>query len=632
MGTSLQKLFTQGGPGSGFKGHKGRKGEVGGSLPGTHQGDYSTYQSVKENPSALSDPNVADRHIGRIIGEWVATDGRSPEAAKMLEYILPHTIPGGYFDLFHPGDVTLYRGGKGKGTRSWSTDRKVAEGYGEISEVKITKSTPAFSIDKFLGGSGKSEYEVIFKNSRLFHHGGPGSGFRGHRGRPGQVGGSSKEEFAVRDLTPEQREHRKKMRRERRQRRKEQGKGQQPLQPQQPVQKPPHQLRTERIVSQLGYPTERVTSELGRGPAFEVDGKTYYTGASFSPSTGEIRIYNAGKISDESMTGMLAHEIQHSRWNEYRKAYQQQYIEVGRSLNTSDNPEDWIITGGGYLKNKTDKERLWAYDINQEFIKDANRWERLKKSDGISEYSRSYWKQANKSGSDWDYDRAIDETLAEIARIQTGNARTGDKKAIRPIWQSLYSKIRFRTGVKKNRLLFIFGGPGSGHHRHKGRPGEVGGSSKDGEGGSSMDKVVLKDLSGATARAEHDGSIAIDPNRWKDVSEASRRGILAHELAHQTVEDYVLNNNEEWDRAVEFLQLEKNDRSPSGYLFIGGNTRIGEAITDAVSVYITDGTFGREPSTDWRGWAADVVKKSGHSKKALANRVDDIVRQANGLL
>ena len=58
---------------------------------------------------------------------------------------------------------------------------------------------------------------------------------------------------------------------------------------------------------------------------------------------------------------------------------------------------------------------------------------------------------------------------------------------------------------------------------------------------------------------------------------------------------------------------------------------IGEAIADAVSVYLTDGTFGREPSTDWRAWAADVVKKSGHSKEELSARIDDIVRQAEGL-
>jgi hypothetical protein len=665
MTISLRKLFVQGGEGSGHHEHAGRKGEVGGSLP---RGGSSPIAEEEEYTLSRKDSTESVRTVNKAApdrkgygsflidkkGNVTQTDGSHDEAAEVLGYedsddfierasgiriAYSRSASGQQETNFQTKDIdtkTLL-----KLQALWAEDKLsiikggVVWGSGPSSDVhSIFIPTGDFlSASKVSIRDRRPVLNLRNPNKQLFLHGGPGSGFRGHRGRPGEVGGSSREEFAVRDLTPEQRERRKQMRKERRQRKKEQGKGTQPQQPQTPAHKPNLHPRVEAVVERLGYPADKVTAHGERGPAFQVNGKTFYTGASFSPSTGEIKIYNVDNITDESMAGMLAHEVQHSRWNDYRIEYQRQAVEVSRSVTSNPlDPSKWLITDQDTrnLVSSADKEKFWAYSIHNEFMEDQGRWARLQVSDGISAYSREYWAKARASNSTWDYDRAVDETLAEIARIQTGNTRAGDKKAIRPIWQSLYNRVRKHTVKKNMRILFLFGGEGSGFHGHKGRIGEVGGSSKD--GGSVKNKVIVKDLGGATARAEHDGSIAIDPDKWKGLSDQSKKGILAHELLHQTVEDYVLNDNNEWDRAVEVLQLEVNPRSPSGYLFIGGNTRIGEAIVDATSVYVVDGTFGREPPTDWRGWAADVVKKSGHSKKELSGRVDDIIRQANRLL
>ena len=261
---------------------------------------------------------------------------------------------------------------------------------------------------------------------KLFRSGGPGSGFKGHRGRPGEVGGSSRSGIYDTELSYEQ---------------------------VMSIRRPKN--RVENIVRKIGFPVEKVHAIDEQGFAFEVNGEMYRAGAQYDPRTGEITIWDTDSKSDQQLEGILAHEIQHSRWDTYKNEYQRQFIEVQKSVRDSDNKEDWLIRGDGSLRNPKDNKKYWAYDIHESFLTQRQRWERLRKTDGISAYSKSYWKQAEKSGSAWDYDRAIDETLAEIARIKTGHARPGDKKAIRPIWASLYNRVQTGTGMKKN-SLFLF--------------------------------------------------------------------------------------------------------------------------------------------------------------------------------
>jgi hypothetical protein len=62
MGISLRKLFRQGGPGSGFEGHEGRPGEVGGSVPESGSTPGSSKKVRKPNHLGWSPPAKFEKY------------------------------------------------------------------------------------------------------------------------------------------------------------------------------------------------------------------------------------------------------------------------------------------------------------------------------------------------------------------------------------------------------------------------------------------------------------------------------------------------------------------------------------------------------------------------------------------
>lgn len=311
------------------------------------------------------------------------------------------------------------------------------------------------------------ERKQVIRN-KLFHLGGPGSGFHGHRGRPGKVGGSSKGDRTLEDVL---RDHDKGY--------EEMEVDMENLPPAPQYQKPDHRKRVEDAVNRLGYPIDQVESTEDQGYIFNVGDQTYRADGEYDPKTGKIRVFDIDQKTDSTLEGILAHEVQHSRWKRYHDAYQQQFIEVEKSVRATDDKSQWLIRLDGDLRYESDKERLWAYDLHEKYLIHSTRnWNRLQEADGVTDYSRAYWNKAEVSKSSFDYDRAVDETLAEIARLEV-SAPIEKFTAVTPIWQEFYKRVRKYGSVTQNRL-FIFGGQGSGHHGHSGRPGKVGGSSSSG--------------------------------------------------------------------------------------------------------------------------------------------------------
>ena len=138
----------------------------------------------------------------------------------------------------------------------------------------------------------------------------------------------------------------------------------------------------------------------------------------------------------------------------------------------------------------------------------------------------------------------------------------------------------------------------------------------------------------ATARARFDGDIAINPDIYGSLKESEKEFVVAHELSHHTIEDYILKNNDEWDIAQEALMVtyvEERDR----YLFVGGNTRIGEAISDSIAVYLTDGEFGGisiEKMEIVNLWAERTIKEAGYSTDYLQRTILRLLKEAEELL
>ena len=107
-----------------------------------------------------------------------------------------------------------------------------------------------------------------------------------------------------------------------------------------------------------------------------------------------------------------------------------------------------------------------------------------------------------------------------------------------------------------------------------------------------------------------------------------KKFVIAHEVAHHTVEDMILNDNDLWDRASDVLTIQE---LPDGRrLFAGGNIRIGEAISDTVAAYLTNDTVPRLES-DWKGWSKEMIIKAGYDEKSLRQDVNRLFSEAEGL-
>ena len=263
---------------------------------------------------------------------------------------------------------------------------------------------------------------------KLFAQGGQGSGFKGHSGRPGMVGGSSKQGGGV---------------------------ARDDLDRLSAPQKVDHRKRVEEVVKRLGFPVERVNATEDEGYLFTVGDQQFRAAGDYDPSTGQVNIYDIDEKSDMTMEGILSHEIMHDKWRTFRTEYQRQFVEVQRSVQGNDKSK-WLIRMDGGLRNPNDRERFWAYDLNENFLTGDFR-NTLGELDGVTPYSDAYWKKALETGSGYDFELAVNETLAEIARLESNLSGTDigvdEMQSVDPLWKSFYKKVK-RGGVKQN--LFHF--------------------------------------------------------------------------------------------------------------------------------------------------------------------------------
>lgn len=480
-----KQLFTHGGPGSGFKGHAGRKGLVGGSKksnietvkqptwPYEYKVDRSVLSGDPEDPNSQFVNGYSDLKdipgIDPSYGSESEYVWRSMSAYELNKIRESGEIQSKGPMVFHDqGEMTFYSSNP---SRMYAEDNFKAKVVARIQEVLPDFPEPKFgdhayivavpknlvpnrnrqgefyttspisssSIARVIAGrpavKDSSGYSIfgwkditdvweIEKSRKLFKFGGPGSGFRGHHGRPGKVGGSSKGDRSLEDVLAEQdktnEEEARKM--------------------EEFLKKPvDHRKRVEDVVKKLGYPAGQVISTEDEGYVFHVGNQTFRADGEYDPKTGRITVFDVDEKSNKTLEGILAHEVQHSRWQKYKDSFQGQFVEIQKSIRDNPHPDDWLIKADGSLRNPADKDRLWAYEIHEEFLS-GDKWETLQKEDGVTSYSISYWDAVNPN-SLYDRDRAVDETLAEIARIEM-EIPLGKMQSVPDVWKDLYKRVR----------------------------------------------------------------------------------------------------------------------------------------------------------------------------------------------
>lgn len=184
-------------------------------------------------------------------------------------------------------------------------------------------------------------------------------------------------------------------------------------------------------------------------------------------------------------------------------------------------------------------------------------------------------------------------------------------------------KLRISSIVEK-------GGPGSGFHGHKGRTGQVGGSSSSiGFQGT----VNFSDEISSAGRAEFGGDISVNRTTYSNMSLADKKDLIAHEIAHHTIEDFILKDPEEWDKAIDTLAIQTNSKGRT--LFAGGQTRIGEAIVTSAAVYLTGSsypTLSKDKNNLIKSWVEGVIQRAGYSPNSIIHDIEDIISQLDSEL
>jgi len=125
------------------------------------------------------------------------------------------------------------------------------------------------------------------------------------------------------------------------------------------------------------------------------------------------------------------------------------------------------------------------------------------------------------------------------------------------------------------------------------------------------------DIGTATGRAEFGGGVVFNSELYADLDREGRNFVIAHEIAHHTVEPYVLQNMTEWNLAERALLLRETER---GKLFVGGNLRIGEAIADGTASMLTNSRLGGLSDEKWEQvlkWAEGATERAGFGAKIL---------------
>lgn len=157
--------------------------------------------------------------------------------------------------------------------------------------------------------------------------------------------------------------------------------------------------------------------------------------------------------------------------------------------------------------------------------------------------------------------------------------------------------------------------------------GSGGGGRPPGSGKTYEGDASFADVGTAIARALYGGNIGVNKEQWDKLEPATRRFILAHEIVHHTIEDFILGDNDRWNQAEAALTIKETAR---GKLLVGGNTRMGESIADSIAAVVANDRLGNLSDAQWgraKKWATSAVRGAGYSVPGLRRSVERLYSQ-----
>jgi hypothetical protein len=201
--TQLQSV-EKGGKGSGHFGHRGRPGQIGGSVGGipTSLGESTKIYSLDEIKSEDQEALAKAREY--YAQQTLAIGGNFMNPVNIVQW---DRVPGGW-NTYHPKAIHNFKVylSKISGVLYGNISDELAARYGRgllttdeaVLDAKRQRKTAKL---RFKGGKLAEdnvvpefipfEPEIVTKKAKLRLKGGAGSGFHNHAGRPGEIGGSA---------------------------------------------------------------------------------------------------------------------------------------------------------------------------------------------------------------------------------------------------------------------------------------------------------------------------------------------------------------------------------------------------------------------------------------------------------
>jgi hypothetical protein len=246
--------------------------------------------------------------------------------------------------------------------------------------------------------------------------GGAGSGFHGHKGRPGEVGGSLPEGAVAAKRVREAKF----------------------LNAENMSDEDKARIRAEltELADRLGFPVDKMAYFNHDAPAFKVGDNNYETAMCYSPKLGEITIYPGSMLIKDGVTHinapLVAHEVMHHRFYLFEKQLHKQEALINKlGVGLDDNP---VLNNDFSLKSEF-TEQYWAVDIKHRYYQYGDMRELLYQIP-VTDYGKSYIEVARKSIYGVDMSRAIGENLAEVAAYSDN-----PNVFVSTRWSKLYNEI-----------------------------------------------------------------------------------------------------------------------------------------------------------------------------------------------
>lgn len=197
--------------------------------------------------------------------------------------------------------------------------------------------------------------------------------------------------------------------------------------------------RAEATAKKLDFdPTQIVYTNESRD--FTLAGQKYKYAGSYQFGSPQIKLY-MGQLNSENIKGVTAHEIGHRKFDLLTKLHKIQFDAMMQDPGPPPDPDHqyWWGKKGGHdaIMNPTGEMRPpydQKYPLCDEWAKIQNMRPSLEQDDGITDYSKTYWKEWEKGAVNTN--TAYHETMAEISRAQ---ATMGKHSAVTGSgWRRLY--------------------------------------------------------------------------------------------------------------------------------------------------------------------------------------------------